>query len=58
MEFDLKSLGIALVFWLLTMVFMWKFQLTDAEFLLWQKMAITVATLPLYYVVVNWQINR
>jgi len=56
-ELDYKVMGVAGIFWLLIVAGLWKFQV-GTGWGTWQKIMLTILTLPLCYFIVNWQLNR
>lgn len=49
---------ISLVGWGIVCLMMWKFQFLGSQWSMWQKIGITIALLPIIFVVTNFQLNR
>jgi len=58
MEFEPRVAVISGAFWLVILIMIWKFQLTDAAWPLPQKIILTVCSAPIIYFAVNFQANR
>jgi len=54
MDFDLDPtvIGVTVVFYLIILVFLWKIKIMEGGWAIWQKITITVFSLPLVYIVV------
>jgi len=57
-EWDMRSLGLAFAFWAFVMLMIWKFALEGMTFPFYQKIIISVISLPLFYIVIQWRLNR
>lgn len=58
MDLDWRVVGLTGIFWALIAIGVWRIQIGDAAWQLWQKIVITIVMLPITYLMVNWQLNR
>jgi len=58
MEFDIKALGLAFAFWAFVMLMIWKFQFEGIAWNMKQQIIISIVSLPAFYFVIQWQLNR
>lgn len=56
-EFSARHLLVAGVFWLIVLAGVWKFAIGDG-YSLFNKIAISIFSLPIFYFIVGWQANR
>ena len=56
-EFNARTLLVAFVFYIIVMAMTWKYTIGDG-WSLPMKIVLTVTSLPLFYLVVHWQVGR
>jgi len=57
-DFSPTVLGLTGVFWLLIVLFVWKIQIGEASWSMANKLLITGLSLPVCFIVVQWQLNK
>lgn len=56
-EFNGTVFGITVVFWLIVVAAVWKFQVGEGTSMFY-KIFMTVLSLPVIFFAVNWQVNK